>query len=101
MEPTSIDTSLSAALAERIEGRVISPGDADYDDARAIWNGMIDRRPALVARCLTSADVAAAVVFAQVRDIPLTVRGGGHNVAGSAVADGALVIDLGEMRAVT
>src|SRR5687768_8539564 len=101
MEPTSIDTSLSADLSERIEGQVIAPGDAAYDDARAIWNGMIDRRPALIARCRTSADVAAAILFAQEREIPLTVRGGGHNVAGSAVADDALVIDLSTMNAVT
>jgi FAD/FMN-containing dehydrogenase len=101
MEPTSIEATLAGALAERIEGEVIAPGDAAYDEARAIWNGMIDRRPALIARCRTSADVVAAVLFARERAIPLTVRGGGHNVAGGAVADGALVIDLHEMREVT
>jgi FAD/FMN-containing dehydrogenase len=101
MEPTSIDTGLSAALSERIAGTVIAPGDARYDDARAVWNGMIDRRPALIARPANADDVAAAVLFATEHDVPLTVRGGGHNVAGSAVEDGALVIDLSEMREVT
>src|SRR5688500_11213232 len=101
MEPTSIDTSLAAALNERIEGAVIAPGDDGYDAARAIWNGMIDRRPALIARVLTSADVAAAILFAREHGLALTVRGGGHNVAGGAVADDALVVDLSEMREVT
>ena len=100
MEPTSIDTGLAAALAERLDGDVIAPADERYDEARAIWNGMIDRRPALIARATGTADVVAAVRFAREHGLPLTVRGGGHNVAGGAVADDALVIDLSRMRAV-
>ena len=101
MEPTSIESSLSAALAERISGTVIAPGDAAYDEARAIWNGMIDHRPALIARARTADDVAATVTFAREHGVALTVRGGGHNVAGGAVADGALLLDLSQMREVT
>ncbi len=101
MEPTSTHTALAAELAERLNGSVVAPSDEGYDEARAVWNGMVDRRPALVARCRDTADVVAAVRFARERAIALTVRGGGHNVAGSAVADGALVVDLSPMRAVT
>src|SRR5688572_159539 len=100
MEPSSIQARSAEDLAARIDGDVIAPGDAAYDDARAIWNGMIDRRPALIARVAGTADVVAAVRFARERGIPLAVRGGGHNVAGSALEDDALVIDLSDMRAV-
>lgn len=82
-------------------GRLVVPEDADYDDARAIWNGAIDRRPRFVARCLSASDVAAALRFGQERGLPLTVRGGGHGVAGNAVCDGGLVIDLGPMKGIT
>ncbi|HEX2087102.1 MAG TPA: FAD-binding oxidoreductase [Solirubrobacteraceae bacterium] len=101
MEPTSIENTLAAELAERLEGDVVAPGDGGYDDARRVWNGIVDRRPALIARCRSTKDVAAAIRFAGERGIPLTVRGGGHNVAGSAVADGALAVDLSPMRVVT
>jgi FAD/FMN-containing dehydrogenase len=82
-------------------GEVIVPGQHDYDDARAIWNGAVDRRPRLIARCSGTADVAAAVRFARDRDLEIAVRGGGHNVAGTAVCDGGIVIDLSAMRAVS
>jgi len=91
---------LAAALAERLAGEVIAPGDREYDAARRVWNGMIDRYPAAIARCAGSDDVAAAVRLAVERDLPLAVRGGGHNVAGTAVVDDGLVIDLSAMRAV-
>jgi FAD/FMN-containing dehydrogenase len=100
MEPSSIASVHADALAARIDGDVIAPGDAAYEDARRIWNGMIDRRPALIARVRGTADVVAAVRFAREHGLELTVRGGGHNVAGGAVADDALVIDLSGMRAV-
>jgi FAD/FMN-containing dehydrogenase len=93
-------TSIGTALAKRLSGDVIAPGDPRYDDARRVWNGMIDRRPALIARCRSAADVAAAITSGREHGLSIAVRGGGHNVAGSAVADGALVVDLGEMRAV-
>ena len=85
---------------EGFRGRLIRPGDADYDSARAVWNGAIDRRPRLIARCVGTADVVAAVRFARDHDLEIAIRGGGHNVAGTAVCDGGIVIDLSEMRAV-
>ena len=81
-------------------GRLILPGHADYDSARAVWNGAIDRRPRLIARCVGTADVVAAVRFARDHDLEIAIRGGGHNVAGTAVCDGGMVIDLSAMRAV-
>ena len=81
-------------------GRLIHSGDADYDNARAVWNGAIDRRPRLIARCVGTADVARAVRFARDHDLEIAIRGGGHNVAGTAVCDDGLVIDLSAMRAV-
>ena len=82
-------------------GDVIVPDHDGYDDARAVWNSTIDRRPRLIARCSRTADVAAAVRFARDRDLEIAVRGGGHNVAGTAVCDDGIVIDLSAMRAVT
>ena len=95
---------MSAPTTMRIpgfRGDVIVPDHHDYDDARAVWNGIVDRRPRLIARCSGTADVAAAVRFARDRDLEIAVRGGGHNVAGTAVCDGGIVIDLSAMRAVS
>ncbi len=89
-----------AQLAIDFHGRLIQPGDADYDTARMVRNGLIDRSPAIIARCHGTADVVAAVNFAREHDLHLSVRGGGHNVAGNAVNDGGIVIDLSEMRSV-
>ncbi|HKW82178.1 MAG TPA: FAD-dependent oxidoreductase, partial [Burkholderiaceae bacterium] len=80
-------------------GQQISAGHAAYDSARAVWNGAIDRRPRLIARCGGTADVVAAVRFAREHDLEIAVRGGSHNVAGTAVCDGGIVIDLSAMRA--
>src|SRR5262245_10632593 len=88
-------------LRQRVRGDVIDEGDAGYDDARSVWNGVIDRRPAAVIRCTGNADVIAAIGFAREHGLPVSVRGGGHNVAGTAVADGALVLDLSLMKNVT
>ena len=94
--------SLLRALDRDLSGDVVRPGDAGYDDARAVWNTMIDRRPDAVVRCLTEADVAAAVRFAaETAPSALAVRGGGHSVAGAGVCDGGLVIDLSRMRSVS
>ena len=87
-------------LAERFAGRLLRPDTAGYDDARRIHNGMVDRRPALIAQCATAADVVEAVRFARAAGLAVTVRGGGHGVAGLAVADGALMLDLSAMRRV-
>lgn len=92
---------LSGALRGALDGEIIVPGDPGYDDARRVWNGVIDRHPAVVARCAGTADVVAAVEIARHHDIEVSVRGGGHQVAGSAVCDDGLVIDLSSMRDVT
>ncbi|MBX0324590.1 FAD-binding oxidoreductase [Halomicroarcula sp. F13] len=88
-------------FADDIHGTVIRPGDGAYDDARAVWNGMIDKRPAVVVRCAGVADVVETVAFAREADVPLAVRGGGHNVAGTAVCEDGVVVDLSEMTAVS
>jgi FAD/FMN-containing dehydrogenase len=99
IEP-AVRTHLAAALAERLAGEVIAPDHPSYDSARRVWNGMIDKRPLAIARCAHADDVATAVRFAAHYELPLAVRGGGHNVAGTAVVDDGLVIDLSAMRQV-
>jgi len=87
-------------LRQSIGGQVIAPEDADYDEARRVWNGAIDRRPALIARCASAAEVATVVSFAVANGLEVTVRGGAHGMGGTAVADGALVIDLSALNQV-
>ncbi|MHA1938964.1 MAG: FAD-binding oxidoreductase, partial [Candidatus Thorarchaeota archaeon] len=87
-------------LKLQIRGDVLLPSDADYDQARKIWNGMIDKRPALIVRCTGTADVIDAVKFAREHNILVSVRGGGHNVAGNALVDNGMVIDLSRMRGI-
>jgi FAD/FMN-containing dehydrogenase len=99
IQPTAT-TDLAAALAARLIGDVIAPYHLEYDEARRVWNGMIDKRPAVIARCAGAADVAEAIRFTREYDLPLSVRGGGHNVAGTALMDDGIVIDLSAMRAV-
>lgn len=89
-----------STLEANLRGSLITPEDSRYDEARTVWNGMIDRRPALIAMCEGTADVIACLDFARSTGTPITVRGGGHSVAGKAVADEALVIDLSRMRSV-
>ena len=90
----------TAVQIDGFRGQLIDADDADYDIARAVWNGAIDRRPRLIARCIGAADVVAAVRFARDHDLEIARRGGGHNVAGTAVCDRGIVIDLSAMRAV-
>lgn len=85
-------------LAGRFRGELVLPGDAGYDDARSVWNGMIDRRPALIARCTSTADVVAAVDAARASGLTVSVRGGGHSVTGHATCDDGIVIDLSPMK---
>src|SRR5262245_65974472 len=92
--PSAIDEE----LGESFRGELLLPSSPGYDAARRIWNGAIDRRPACIARCAGVADVVAAVRFARDHELELAVRGGGHNVAGTAVCDDGLVIDLSAMR---
>jgi FAD/FMN-containing dehydrogenase len=93
-------TSRISDLRMRFHGRIIDPGDAGYDDARMVRNGLIDRHPGLIAQCAGVADIVEAVNFARENNLLVSVRGGGHNVAGSAVNDGGIVIDLSMMRSV-
>jgi FAD/FMN-containing dehydrogenase len=91
------DTSI-AAFKSALRGELIAPGDAHYDEARKVYNGMIDKRPRLIARCTDVADVITAVNFGRDNGLPLAIRGGGHNAAGSGVCNDGLVIDLSPMR---
>jgi FAD/FMN-containing dehydrogenase len=95
-----IGQDLVDAFAAGLRGRVLRPGDPGYDEARRVRNGLIDRRPALIVQCHGTADVADSVDFARDHGLLLSVRGGGHNVAGNAVNDDGMVIDLSSMRSV-
>lgn len=95
LPPTAID-----AFRAHFAGEVLTPDDADYDDIRQIWNAMIDRRPALIARCTSADDVVRAVDFTREHDLIASVRGGGHNIAGNAVCNDGLLIDLSLMKQV-
>jgi FAD/FMN-containing dehydrogenase len=98
---TSTDSQTALAdLKGRVRGQILLPGDEGYDDARHVWNGMIDKRPAVIVRCTGAADVIAAVSFARERHLLVAVRGGGHNVAGNAVCDDGMVIDLSTMKGI-
>jgi FAD/FMN-containing dehydrogenase len=102
MEGREIDLKQETldGLKMRLRGPVFAPGDAGYDESRTVWNGMIDRKPAVVARCLGTAEVMACVQFAREHELLLCIKGGGHNIAGLATADGALMLDMSLMRGV-
>jgi len=97
---TTLDPSVANELKKRIQGEILTADSPGYDKVRAIWNAMIDRKPALIARCKTADDVVQCVKFATQHGLLVAVRGGGHNIAGNAVCDGGLLIDLSLMRAV-
>src|SRR3712207_6634025 len=101
---TGADAALGESVVERfgsgLRGELLHPSDPGYDEARKVWNGLIDKHPALIARCAGVGDVGDSVNFARENDVLVAVRGGGHNVAGNAVCDGGLVIDLSPMRGV-
>lgn len=85
-------------LRTQLQGTLVLPEDPAYDQVRRLWNGMVDKRPAAIARCATSADVAAAVRFARDTALPIAVRAGGHSIAGQSSCDGGLMIDLSLMK---
>src|SRR5918997_1287381 len=97
MDASPLDHETVDAFRSRLRGQFLQHGDADYDAARQVWNAMVDRRPALIARCAGAADVIAAVRFTREQGLPVSVKGGGHSVAGKAVGAGALMIDLSRM----
>ena len=98
---TIIGEATIGELEASMRGRVIRPGDSDYDEARALWNGSHDKRPALILQCAGTADVLKAVEFVCSQDLPVAVRGGGHSIAGFSSVDDGVVIDLSAMNAVT
>jgi FAD/FMN-containing dehydrogenase len=95
------DAQAVRELAAALTGPLLQPGDTGYDQTRVVWNGMIDRRPGLIARCTDAGDVAAAVDFARDAGVLVSVRGGDHNAAGNAVCDGGLMIDLSLMQGIS
>src|SRR5439155_5404213 len=97
---TGIKDEALEALAGRMRGPVLTPELDGYDDARAIWNGMIDHKPAVIGRCAGTADVKACVEFAREHNLLVSVKGGGHNVAGKSVSEGGFMIDQSLMRSV-
>jgi FAD/FMN-containing dehydrogenase len=96
----SVDTVTLAQLAPGFTGRLLQPTDAEYEDARRVHNGLVDKRPALIARCRAVADICDAVKLARALNLEVAVRGGGHNVAGHATIDGGLMIDLAPMKGI-
>jgi FAD/FMN-containing dehydrogenase len=96
----ALDADAVTTFAVGLQGPLLRPGDAGYDDARLLWNGMMDKRPALIARCTGLADVVDTVNFARDHKLLLAVRGGGHNVAGNAACDGGLMLDLSLMKGI-
>src|ERR1700716_3088884 len=97
---TDLATRLRAALRPGSAGHPLAPAEPGYDAARKLWNATVDKRPALIARCQNPSDVASAVAAARACGTPLSVRGGGHQVAGLALCDGGLTIDLAPLRSV-
>jgi FAD/FMN-containing dehydrogenase len=96
----ALDPARVTDLAAQVSGPVFGPEDAGYETARAVHNGLIDRRPAVIVRCRTASDVVAALALARAEGLEVSVRGGGHNVAGRAVTDGGVMIDLAELKSV-
>ena len=95
-----LDHAAVTKLRNALRGALLRPSDPGYGEARSIWNGMIARRPALIARISGAADVITCVSFARENGLPLSIRGGGHNVAGAALCEGGLMIDMSLRRAV-
>jgi FAD/FMN-containing dehydrogenase len=95
---TTVDDALVRDIAERVSGPVLTPDRQGYDEARAVHNGLVDRRPAVIVRCRTTSDVVAALALARRSGLEVSVRGGGHNVAGRAVTEGGVMINLADMK---
>src|SRR5262245_51310308 len=100
MTTSGIADTVTAEFKAGLRGRLLGPRDDGYDEARRLWHGMVDRRPALIARCAGAADVVRAVRFGREHQLPIAVRGGGHSFPGHSVCDGGLVIDLSAMKGI-
>jgi FAD/FMN-containing dehydrogenase len=94
----ALDAKSTAALSADLRGEVVLPGDTSYEVARRVWNGLVDKRPAAIARCASAADIIASIRFARDHELSVAVRGGGHSTAGLALCDDGLVIDLSLMK---
>ena len=99
--PVAVPAGALDELAARVEGRLLRPGDPGWDEAVLLWNGLAARTPALVVQPASAAEVAAAVGFAGDHGVALGVKGGGHNIAGTAIAEGGLLLDLSGLRELT
>ena len=97
---TTIDKAALDSLKTKLRGQLIMPGEPGYDDSRSIWNAMIDKHPAAIIKCLGVADVVTGVNFARDNHLPVSVKGGGHNIAGLAVPEGGVMLDMSLMRGV-
>jgi FAD/FMN-containing dehydrogenase len=95
-----MDTAPAENLRARVRGQLLLPADEGYDAGRKIYNAMIDKRPAMILRCAGAADVIAAISFAQEQNLLVSIRSGGHGIAGKAICDGGLVIDLSRMKGI-
>ncbi len=98
MSASPINASLLHDLRARLHGQIIVPGDSDYDSARTVWNGMIDKHPLMIVRCTAVADVVSSLQFARSQHLPIAIRGGGHSYAGNGTCDDGIVIDLSPMK---
>jgi len=98
MQAVQLDVASLNTLRDGFRGRLVLPSDEEYDRARAVWNAIADRHPAIVARCAAVTDVVAALGFAREHGLPIAVRGGGHSVAGFSTCDAGMLIDLSGMR---
>ena len=101
MSTTTLDSTAVADIRGRFDGDVLEEGDAGYDDARKLFNAMIDRKPRLIVRCTGAADVVAGIALARETQLPLAIKSGGHGVNGHAVCDGGIVLDLSPMKEIT
>ncbi len=100
-QTTSISEDLIKDFQSKFRGRVIQPDDGGYHEARRIWNAMVDKHPALIVQCAGTSDISEAIVFARMHHLPLSIRGGGHNIAGNALCDNGVVIDLSKMKSIS
>src|SRR5947207_153111 len=99
-QSVALDPASITRLREALHGEVLTPDDAGYDEARRVWNAMIDKHPALIACCAGESDVLRSVQFARDHDLAVAVRGGGHSVAGYSTCDSGLLVDLSSMKGV-